>query len=593
MAKVLVLEDDALSHKVVERVLANFGHQIVASRSTQEAWDKLQEHVLVDMVVLDNQLGNEWGWQFLRMVRQSPAYRGLPVIVYTAHTERSSIIRYVELGVQSLHMKPYQGDVLMQEIKKAVESKWTAQVMEPAETLCERLKLSVPDYNGLLALASRTIEESLLTAKKRLTNPNDPHLFAALSNIEQRCRSVGIFVAEGVVSSIRGHIQNGDVVAAVEGLRGIESFLHMIRHRMLAMMNMEDSVARNTETKTAVAKPVAVVPVPAASDAATYVRDIISKPLWQYGPQLRRILKSPLLTEEQRRTGMMRIAITPPFSTVSANLRLLDDLPKLSLQDAARIVRETRGFTANFKAVLDHVTGTTHALDSESAMLRVIGHHGIAKVVVMATAARVVNGLPRDSMLNLRPLFLHSLTVALLAFEVGRLLKLANEHLLAAGGLAHDAGRWFFAIGEPGAYALALAVSEDGDAQLADVERLFFGVDHYAAGPEMLQAMAVSAFPKAAAAAHHNPALVTDQEHVIGVSVVHVAHVIVQAGMATSETLGKSILAPLRESNYIAWEELKRSGVALPFEASEMVDTLIAIAKTSRWTVEQLLGERS
>ena len=85
----------------------------------------------------------------------------------------------------------------------------------------------------------------------------------------------------------------------------------------------------------------------------------------------------------------------------------------------------------------------------------------------------------------------------------------------------------------------------------------------------------------------------TDQEHVIGVSVVHVAHVIVQAGMATSETLGKSILAPLRESNYIAWEELKRSGVALPFEASEMVDTLIAIAKTSRWTVEQLLGERS
>jgi CheY-like chemotaxis protein len=106
MAKVLLIDDDRLAHKLVARVLEKAGHETLAAYSSREAWDRIQEHVLVDMVILDNQLGSEWGWQFLRTLRNSPAFRGIPVVVYTAHTERESLIRYMEMGVQTVRVKP-------------------------------------------------------------------------------------------------------------------------------------------------------------------------------------------------------------------------------------------------------------------------------------------------------------------------------------------------------------------------------------------------------------------------------------------------------------------------------------------------------
>jgi CheY-like chemotaxis protein len=69
MAKVLIVEDDRLSQKVMGQVLTNAGHEALFADSTRKAWEKLQEHVLVDLVVLDNQLNQEWGWQFLRRMR--------------------------------------------------------------------------------------------------------------------------------------------------------------------------------------------------------------------------------------------------------------------------------------------------------------------------------------------------------------------------------------------------------------------------------------------------------------------------------------------------------------------------------------------
>src|SRR5450631_3692161 len=128
MAKVLVLDDDRLSQKLVGKVFGNAGHETLAAFSAQHAWEKLHEHVLVDMVVLDNQLDQEWGWQFMRALRANPAYLGLPVVVYTAHTERDSIVRYLELGVQSMNLKPYQSDVLLVELGKAIQSNWSARV---------------------------------------------------------------------------------------------------------------------------------------------------------------------------------------------------------------------------------------------------------------------------------------------------------------------------------------------------------------------------------------------------------------------------------------------------------------------------------
>ena len=593
MPKVLVLEDDALSQKVIERVLINAGHEFISSHSAEEAWSKLHEHVVVDMLVLDNQLRQEWGWQFLRKLRDNPAYCGLPVIVYTGHAERSSMLRYVEIGVQSVHIKPYQSDVLINEVKKAVETKWNEQVMEPTATVCDRLNISTAQYCSLLATAHRTIEECVSKAQLRLTNPNDPQLFTALANIEQQCRAVGIAVIEGVIKKIKVQIRDGGVFEAVEGMRGIESFLRMIQHRMLATMKIEDSIARDPGRLENVTSAVGVTPTtPAASFAASYVRDMAGGPIWQFGPLLRERLRQPLMDRAGLSATMSRMAGTEVFRALHDAQTLLEKVPKMAVADAVKIARETRGFVPIYERVMQQLTGNNHSLESEAALLRVVVQHGVHKTIVLAATAQVANALPQEGLLKLRPLFVHSLTSAMLAFEIGRLLKLVNDFMLTAAGLAHDAGRWMFAIGEPGIYALALAVSEDGEISLPEAEKLLFGLNHHEAGGELLAVMEMPSSARAAAAWHYDPVSQEQTDDILTVTVLHLAHVIAQSVLATTTARGAEILEPLADPNYVAWRLLKNKGIELPMETRELVTTIAAMAKTSCWIAEQLIDQK-
>jgi hypothetical protein len=53
------------------------------------------------------------------------------------------------------------------------------------------------------------------------------------------------------------------------------------------------------------------------------------------------------------------------------------------------------------------------------------------------------------------------------------------------------------------------------------------------------------------------------------------------------------MLEPLADPNYVAWRLLKSKGVELPMETRELVTTIAAMAKTSRWIAEQVINQES
>ncbi len=594
MAKVLVLDDDRLSQKLVGKVFGNAGHETLAAFSAQHAWEKLHEHVLVDMVVLDNQLDQEWGWQFMRALRANPAYLGLPVVVYTAHTERDSIVRYLELGVQSMNLKPYQSDVLLVELGKAIQSNWSARVMEPPETVCERMNFSLQDYCSLLATANRTIAERQQVALARLTSPNNAQLFAALDGIEQQCRTVGIVIVDGVIEKIKKGVNEQDLHGALEGFKSVDSFLGMIRHRMLAVMKMGDSVAR---TPLSVARPggdPAGAPEPSApSFAASYGREIINRPLWHYGRHFAKAMRHPFVTPEELLETSRRMGGSAPFTTVAESVKLLQSIPTMSMDDAVAVARETRGFVPVYQFILDRVTGTDNHLDTAAALTRAAGQQGIARLLTLACVARVANSLPRDGLLNLRQLYAHSFSSTLNAFEIGRLLKLDNDFMLSVAGLTHDVGRWLFGLGEPGAYALALAVAEDDQVPIEKAEVALMGVDHHEAGRQLLSCMGQPDLMQKTALLHHDPGKVTEPEFLTTITVTHLAHQFAQAAVSGPGPQARDIIDRILAPDCPAWPLLKSRGVVLPLDVPELVDTLVEIANTSNWIAHQLLGNAS
>jgi hypothetical protein len=463
--------------------------------------------------------------------------------------------------------------------------------METPEVICARLGLTPADYGSVLAIASRSIEESLAAVRKNVMSPNDPRLLMALAGISQQCRSVGISVIDGVVANIKKSIEDQDINAVFDGLRSVEAFLGMIRQRMLEVMKMNGAVARSPLTlDTPKAEPAKESTIPAASFESEYARDIINKPLWQYGPILKGSFLRPFVTAEQLDTIIQSVVSTQPFTSILEALTLLQATPNTSVADVVKMMQETPGFLPSYKRILERITGTDQALDSPNSIAKVVGQEGVAKSLTLLSVARINSCLPKTGPLNLRQLYAHTFAASITAFEIGRLLNLANNYLLSAAGLAHDSGRWLFAVGEPGVFAIALAISEDDSLTLTGVEETLFGVDHHEAGKRLMAATSQPYLIQTAVAQHNDPAKVENADFVVTATVIHLAHLLSQASMASSAVEAKNILAKLREPNYVAWDLLKKHNVALPFETPELVDTLVAIANTSNWTAHQIVN---
>jgi twitching motility two-component system response regulator PilH len=243
MAKILMLDDDRMAHKIVEKIFEKGGHQVLLAETCAEAWAKLREHVMVDLVVLDNQLKDEWGWQFMLPLRHSPLYKGLPVVVYTAQAERDSARFYIERGVQNMRLKPYQADVLLGELEKAQRTNWPASAMELGEVLRARLGLDLPAYRTLLESAAKAIGEQKLLAQARFVAHDSAPLLAVVDELGRQFASIGLTVGEVVVFKIRRGVRERDLISAADGLRTVDALLGMISVRLAAEQPKPDAPA--------------------------------------------------------------------------------------------------------------------------------------------------------------------------------------------------------------------------------------------------------------------------------------------------------------------------------------------------------------
>jgi len=595
MAIVLVVEDDRVSQKVLAKILRNAGHEALLATNLMEASTLLRQHILVDLVILDSQLGNEWGWDFLREVRMDRIFRGIPVVVYTAHTERSLLVRYVELGVQNLRVKPYRGEVVLEEVARAVKNGWAAGLVENIDEVCTRLKVSPTDYCGLLNSAAPLIEQSLQEIRRRLTSLNDPVLHAHLENIKVRSASLGIKIFSVIVESVDEAIRNEEHVRAAAALRVIEPILGILRKRSLANLSMEDAVAPFQSTaNTPAPKTIKPMAGPPTSLSMEFCRRVAAPPIWRLGGYFGRLRGAPLITADDLDQLSQQLLREPPLSVMVEAARLLERVPELSIDEVAALLIEQRHFATCYKRILDHLDPLGDAVVTPATARLLIERQGLAKTTTLLAAGQLAEALGPSGALEIEPLFTHAIAVSLLAFEIGRLLKLSNPHLLATAGLVHDVGKWLFALGEPGLYAIALSLAQHDCSSQEEAEKAIFGVSHPEAGRRLLELAGENLLLQDVALQHATPDAVTNTsaEHVITVTIIHLANLLAHAAAASKEEQRQEIHQHFQEHDHPAWQTLRAQGVVLPFDEMELVASLSSIAQTTKWISLELCSLR-
>jgi two-component system cell cycle response regulator DivK len=105
MAKILIVEDNALNIKLFCDLLAAHGHQPEAVTDSRNALDAAREFD-PDLVITDIQLPHVSGLELIRMIRKDDQLADVPIMAVTAYSARGDEERIRAAGAQAYVSKP-------------------------------------------------------------------------------------------------------------------------------------------------------------------------------------------------------------------------------------------------------------------------------------------------------------------------------------------------------------------------------------------------------------------------------------------------------------------------------------------------------
>ena len=117
--KVLVVDDSKLMHKMYEVMLRQY--LLVYALDGREALDRLRENGDVDLVLLDINMPNMNGLEFLAAMRAETSLAGTPVIIISTEGKEEDTARGLEAGASAYIKKPFHREEILEVISRLPE----------------------------------------------------------------------------------------------------------------------------------------------------------------------------------------------------------------------------------------------------------------------------------------------------------------------------------------------------------------------------------------------------------------------------------------------------------------------------------------
>lgn len=118
--RVLVVEDDATTAKILEFLLHEHDFQVATADSGAAALAELAKQPLPDVVLLDVMLPDGDGFDILRHIRASASLAQVPVIMVTARISDEDVMRGLKEGADGYVFKPFKWETLYACIKNVL-----------------------------------------------------------------------------------------------------------------------------------------------------------------------------------------------------------------------------------------------------------------------------------------------------------------------------------------------------------------------------------------------------------------------------------------------------------------------------------------
>ena len=115
--KALVIDDSKAMRSILSRMLQGLGFEVLEASNGREALERLQASGKVDLALVDWNMPEMNGLDFIRKVRAEQSYDGVLLMMVTTETEMDNVARALAAGANEYVMKPFTPEVILEKLQ--------------------------------------------------------------------------------------------------------------------------------------------------------------------------------------------------------------------------------------------------------------------------------------------------------------------------------------------------------------------------------------------------------------------------------------------------------------------------------------------
>ena len=118
---ILVVDDSRIMRNIVKNTCVSMGipSEFLEAANGKDALNILQHHT-VDLILLDWNMPELSGIDFLKQIRAIPDYKNLPVIMITSEAAKYNVIEALKAGATDYIIKPVNERIFSEKLSKII-----------------------------------------------------------------------------------------------------------------------------------------------------------------------------------------------------------------------------------------------------------------------------------------------------------------------------------------------------------------------------------------------------------------------------------------------------------------------------------------
>jgi len=111
--RALVIDDSRTVRVIIGKILREAGIPHVEAGNGREGLERLAEFPTVEIVLVDWNMPEMNGLDFIKAVRADRARDGIKIVMVTSEAEQEQVMRALDAGANEYVMKPFSKEVLI------------------------------------------------------------------------------------------------------------------------------------------------------------------------------------------------------------------------------------------------------------------------------------------------------------------------------------------------------------------------------------------------------------------------------------------------------------------------------------------------